>query len=59
MAEKEKQSDSNPEESSTKRLYRTTKDKMLCGVCGGVADYFSIDSSAPKVFTFSFQVLPI
>ncbi len=26
-----------------KRLYRSTTDKMLCGVCGGLAEYFNID----------------
>lgn len=26
-----------------KRLYRSTTDKKLFGVCGGLADYFGID----------------
>ncbi len=26
-----------------KRLYRSRKNRMLCGVCGGVAEYFNID----------------
>lgn len=26
-----------------KRLYRSNKDKVLGGVCGGIAEYFSID----------------
>jgi phage shock protein C len=26
-----------------KRLYRSTTDKMIAGVCGGIADYFNID----------------
>ena len=26
----------------TKRLYKSTE-KKLCGVCGGIADYFNID----------------
>ena len=26
-----------------KRLYRSNKDKMIFGVCGGVADYFDVD----------------
>ena len=26
-----------------KRLYRNVNDKMLCGVCSGLADYFNID----------------
>jgi len=26
-----------------KRLYRITKDKVIAGVCGGIAEYFNID----------------
>lgn len=26
-----------------KRLYRSDTDKILCGVCGGIAEYFNID----------------
>jgi phage shock protein C len=26
-----------------KKLTRSNTDKMLCGVCGGLADYFDID----------------
>ncbi|MBE6153678.1 MAG: PspC domain-containing protein [Firmicutes bacterium] len=26
-----------------KKLYRSKTDKKLCGVCGGIADYFDID----------------
>lgn len=26
-----------------KRLYRSTKDRMIAGVCGGLAEYFDID----------------
>ena len=26
-----------------KRLYRIEEGKMLCGVCGGLAEYFNID----------------
>ena len=26
-----------------KKLYRSVKDKKLCGVCSGMAEYFSID----------------
>ena len=27
----------------TKRLYRSRKDRMIAGVCGGLAEYFKID----------------
>jgi phage shock protein C len=26
-----------------KRLYKSTENKMLCGVCGGIAEYFNLD----------------
>lgn len=26
-----------------KRLYRSRKERILCGVCGGIAEYFDID----------------
>ena len=26
-----------------KRLYRSRKDKIIAGVCGGIAEYFNID----------------
>ena len=26
-----------------KRLYRVEDGKMLCGVCGGIAEYFNVD----------------
>lgn len=26
-----------------KRLYRSRDSRMLCGVCGGIAEYFNID----------------
>ena len=30
-------------EDNQKKLYRSDTDKMLCGVCGGIAEYFSVD----------------
>ena len=26
-----------------KRLYKSSENSMLCGVCGGIAEYFNID----------------
>lgn len=26
-----------------KRLYKSRSQRMICGVCGGVAEYFNID----------------
>ncbi len=32
-----------------KQLYRSTSDKILFGVCGGVAQYFNIDVSIVRI----------
>ena len=28
-----------------KRLYRSDRDKMICGVCGGLGDYLNVEGS--------------
>ena len=33
----------------SKRLYKTEENKMVSGVCGGVAEYFSIDPSLVRI----------
>lgn len=30
---------------NNKKLYRSRENKMLCGVCGGIAEYFGIDAT--------------
>ncbi len=32
-----------------KKLYKSNRDKKLCGVCGGIAEYFSIDSTLVRL----------
>ncbi len=32
-----------------KRLYKSRNNKMLCGVCAGIADYFNIDPTIVRV----------
>ena len=32
-----------------KRLYRSNRNKMLCGVCGGIAEYFDIDPALVRL----------
>ncbi|MBC8059702.1 MAG: PspC domain-containing protein [Clostridiaceae bacterium] len=32
-----------------KRLYKSSTDKMLEGVCGGVAEYFEVDSTLVRI----------
>ena len=39
-----------------KRLYRIEKGKKLCGVCGGIAEYFDIDPTIVRLL-WAFLVL--
>ena len=32
-----------------KRLYRSKKSRMICGVCGGIANYFNIDPTLVRL----------
>lgn len=32
-----------------KRLCRSKKDRMICGVCGGIANYFNIDPTLVRL----------
>jgi len=34
-----------------KKLYRSRKDYMIAGVCGGIAEYFDIDSTLVRLLT--------
>lgn len=39
-----------------KRLYRSTQDRMIAGICGGLAEYFDID---PVIVRIVFIVLAL
>lgn len=32
-----------------KKLYRSSKDKKIAGVCGGIAEYMNIDSTIVRL----------
>ncbi len=32
-----------------KKLYRSETNKTICGVCGGIAEYFNIDPTVVRV----------
>jgi phage shock protein PspC (stress-responsive transcriptional regulator) len=32
-----------------KKLYKSSKNKMISGVCGGVAEYFSVDPTLIRI----------
>lgn len=34
-----------------KKLYKSTRDKKLCGVCGGIAEYLNVDSTIIRLIT--------
>lgn len=35
----------NRKDKTMKKLFRSNVDKKLCGVCGGIAEYFELDST--------------
>ncbi len=37
------------EQTDCKKLYRSTRDRMISGVCGGIAEYFNIDSTIVRI----------
>ncbi|MBN2013777.1 MAG: PspC domain-containing protein [Candidatus Altiarchaeota archaeon] len=44
-----------------KRLYRSKKNRMIAGVCGGIAEYFDLDPTVVRagwVIITAFGVLP-
>lgn len=36
---------------SAKRLYKSKKDQIICGVCGGIAEYFDVDPTLVRIAT--------
>lgn len=41
--------DTHMEQSEIKRLYRSRTDRMIAGVCGGLAEYFHIDATLVRI----------
>ena len=39
-----------------KKLYKSQTDKKLCGVCGGIASYFEIDSTLVRLAWVAFTL---
>ena len=40
-----------------KKLYKSSTDKKLAGVCGGIAEYFGIDSTLVRLGWVVFSLL--
>lgn len=48
------ESDVEVMDNTIRRIYRSNKDKKIFGVCGGIAEYFSIDAFILRmIFVFS------
>ena len=41
----------------SKRLYKSATNSVLCGVCGGIAEYFDIDPTLVRLGWIIFCVL--
>lgn len=41
----------------TRRLNRSTQDRQLAGVCGGLAEYFSVDPTIVRLLFVVFALL--
>ncbi|MGZ6004974.1 MAG: PspC domain-containing protein [Candidatus Saccharimonadales bacterium] len=52
----------NNQKSDIKRLYLSQTDKKICGLCGGIGEYFEIDTSLVRlgwiVLTIMTGILP-
>lgn len=54
-------SDASPAPPTTpppRRLYRSRTQRMLGGVCGGIADYFNIDVTLVRIIAVASILLP-
>lgn len=40
-----------------KRLYRSKKERIIAGICGGLGDYFDIDPTIIRLFWIIFVFL--
>lgn len=43
-------------ENSMKKLYKSSTDKKLAGVCGGIAEYLNIDSTIVRLIWVFFAI---
>lgn len=40
-----------------KKLYRSTQNKVLAGICGGLAEYFDVDPTVVRLLWILFSCL--
>ena len=44
---------------SNKRLYKSSVNRVLCGVCGGIGEYFDIDPTLIRLAWILFSCLGV
>ncbi len=42
-----------------KRLYRSSSNRMICGVCGGIGEYLNVDPTVIRLLWVMFGVFGI
>ena len=42
-----------------KRIYRSTSNKVLAGVCGGIGEYFNVDPTVVRIAWILLSILPL
>ena len=42
-----------------KKLYRSNSDRINCGVCGGIGEYFGIDSTIVRLIFLVFGLVSV
>ncbi|HKL79851.1 MAG TPA: PspC domain-containing protein [Mobilitalea sp.] len=42
-----------------KKLYRSMSNKMICGVCGGIAEYLNIDPTVIRLLWVVFSLFGV
>ena len=40
-----------------KKLYKSNKEKLICGVCGGIAEYLGIDPTLVRLIFVLFGLM--
>lgn len=46
------------EELEPKRLYRSSKNKIIGGVCGGIAEYLKVDPTIVRIVFVALMIIP-
>lgn len=42
-----------------KRLYKSSSDRKICGVCGGIAEYLGIDATVVRLIFVIFGLMSV